>query len=286
VDGAGVARRADAAAQPPFESLRERRETALLSPSVRPTPGSLRAYRRANSRGHTGQVSHVWRLPSADEFDPSPHARRMCNLCGMTRTCSICRSVSSVNSTPLASPQKFGVSRSPLSSGLRDRELPRATLSGTYSPSARGHAVLAHARDDDPCPSCVPRNCGLRCAPTRTEWELMSTLADDTQRASAGSDGRKARSRSIRLSRGSTVSSRMRDAYVDQETFRGRYGKMLAQYSSMQSLVHELQRERLQLSHSHDTPTEPVGAGLQRMEVFLHTSFSRLGSCSPNLPLL
>ena len=106
-------------------------------------------------------------------------------------------------------------------------------------------------------------------SPTRTEWELMSTLADDSQRPSAGGDGRKARSKSIRLSRGTTVSSRMRDAYVDQETFRGRYGKMLAQYSSMQSLVHELQRELLQLSHSHGTQTEPVRADQQPMEVIL-----------------
>jgi len=99
----------------------------------------------------------------------------------------------------------------------------------------------------------------------------MSTLANDSQRPTASEDGRKARSQSISraaLSRGTTVSSRMRDAYIDQETFRGRYGKMLAQYSSMQSLVGELKRELLQLSHSHDTPTEPARAG-QQLEVFL-----------------
>ena len=47
-----AARRGDAAAQPPFESLRERREMSLLSPSVRLTPpGSLLACRCANSLG-------------------------------------------------------------------------------------------------------------------------------------------------------------------------------------------------------------------------------------------
>ena len=63
------------------------------------------------------------------------------------------------------------------------------------------------------------------------------------------------------LSRGTTVSSRMRDAYIDQETFRGRYGKMLAQYSSMQSLVHELQRELSQRSFRPETQAELVGNG-------------------------
>ena len=110
----------------------------------------------------------------------------------------------------------------------------------------------------------------------------MTTLADDSQRASAGGDGRKVRSQGIRLSRGTTVSSRMRDAYVDQETFRGRYGKTLAQYSSMQSLVHELQRELLQLSHSHATQTETVSV-LQRMEVFEHRCCS-LDLSSPLAP--
>jgi hypothetical protein len=113
----------------------------------------------------------------------------------------------------------------------------------------------------------------------------MSTLANDSQRPTASEDGRKARSQSISraaLSRGTTVSSRMRDAYIDQETFRGRYGKMLAQYSSMQSLVHELQRELLQLSHSHATQTETVSV-LQRMEVFEHRCCS-LDLSSPLAP--
>ena len=51
------------------------------------------------------------------------------------------------------------------------------------------------------------------------------------------------RVRRVPLSRATTVSSRMRDAYIDQETFRGRYIRMLAQYSSMQSLVYDLKRE-------------------------------------------
>jgi len=150
-DGAGEGTmRIDDAAQPPFESLRGRREAALFSPLVPPTtvPCTRRVQpaRGANSRGRAPprQVSHVSRLPSTGEFDPSPHARRMCNLCGMTRTCAICRSVSSLHSTPFASPHKApGATRSLLAvGGQRSGELPRATLSGACPPSARArHAA-------------------------------------------------------------------------------------------------------------------------------------------------
>ena len=147
--------RVDDAAQPPFESLRGRRQAALFSPlvpchtkTVPPTRAAHACARRTTHAARTRaprQVSHVSRLPSTGEFDPSPHARRMCNLCGMTRTCAICRSVSSFHSTPFASPHKApGVTRSLLAvGGQRTRELPRATLSGACTPPAR---VLAACR--------------------------------------------------------------------------------------------------------------------------------------------
>ena len=98
----------------------------------------------------------------------------------------------------------------------------------------------------------------------------MSKLTGDSYGPGAGGNGRKARSKSMVLSRGTTVSSRMRDAYIDQETFRGRYGKMLAQYSSMQSLVHELQHELSQRSFSNDTPAPESDGSLQTVRELQH----------------
>ena len=56
--------------------------------------------------------------------------------------------------------------------------------------------------------------------------------------------GRPGASRAMaRSSTGTTVSSRMRNAYIDQQTFRGRYESMLTQYSLMQTQVEELKSE-------------------------------------------
>ena len=63
------------------------------------------------------------------------------------------------------------------------------------------------------------------------------------------------------LSRATTVSSRMRDAYIDQENFRQRYMNMLARHSEMQNLVDDLKRQLVQQNYGtfivNDVPVQP-----------------------------
>jgi len=136
--------RMDSAALPPYNSLLHRRLVARRDEyeSVREAVGS-------------------GRFGASDEFDPSPHARRMCNLCGMTKTCTDCRAVVSLFSSPRKG-----------------------------SPLCTPHQNLAYS---------TPR------AVRPSEWELLGNSLGKSRGAQPSS-----------LSRATTVSSRMRDAYIDQ----------------------------------------------------------------------